>query len=131
MLRYITSSLVACALGVIGVFAQEPQSNPPQEQESRQEAAASTLTGCLQEAKTTDGSTAYVLNKAEGGNASLYLLSGPPESELAGHVNHKMEVKGQVQEPGGPPSAEGSQGGAVRPPVVQVESMKMVADSCQ
>ena len=135
MLRYFTSTVIACALGgMISVVAQEQ--TPPQSQKEQEKPAAeaATLTGCVQEAKTTDGGTVYVLNKVQGGSAPMYVLLGPPPSEFAGHVNHKIEVTGQVQQPSAPPSTE--EGApkdpkVLRPPLVQVESVKMVADSCQ
>ena len=132
MLRYVTSTVTACALaGMISVFAQEQTPAPPQKEQDKAAPAASKLTGCVQEAKTTDGGTAYVL-KAEGGAATLYLLTGPPPTELATHLNHKVEVTGQVQQPNPPPSPEEAPNPKVlRPAVVQVESVKMVADSCK
>lgn len=134
MLRYITATLTAGALaGTMSVFAQQqpPQQQPPQEQPPAQQPAAetTTLTGCVIEAKTTDGGTAYVLNKAQGGKAAMYVLLGPPPSELASHVNHKVEVTGQVQEPAAPPSSDDKK--VLRPPMVQVESVKPVADTCE
>jgi hypothetical protein len=133
MLRYVTSTLTACAVaGTLSLFAQEqaPPTQPQQEQEKPAPEAA-TLTGCVQEAKTTDGDTAYVLNKAEGGTASMYLLTGPPPSEFASHVNHKVEVTGQVQHPPTASEDEAPRDPKVlRPPFVQVESVKMVADNC-
>jgi hypothetical protein len=134
MLRLVTSTLTVCALGgMINVFAQ--QQTPAQSQEQAKAAPEpATLSGCVQEAKTTDGGTVYVLNKAEGGTTALYVLAGPPPSEFASHVNHKVEVKGQVQEPSAPPSAQDAapkDPKVVRPPLVQVESVKPVADSCQ
>ena len=146
MFRYVTSTLTVCAFaGMMTVFAQEQApSQPPQEQQQQQQQqpppqqqnaapAAATLTGCVQEAKTTDGGTAYVLNKAEGGAAAMYVLMGPPPSELASHVNHKVEVTGEVQEPSAPPAAEDappSDKKVLRPPFVQVESVKMIAANC-
>ena len=107
MLRYVISTLTACALaGMISVFAQEQTPTQPQKEQGKPAPEAATLTGCVQEAKTTDGGTAYVLNKAEGGTATMYVLIGPPPAELASHVNHKVEVTGQVQQPNAPPSAE-------------------------
>jgi hypothetical protein len=135
MLRYVISTLTAAALaGTISVAAQEQAPTQPQKEQEKPAPETATLTGCLQEAKTTDGGTAYVLNRAEGGTATMYVLTGPPASELASHLNHKVEVTGQVQQPSAPPSAE--EGAAkdpkvVRPPFVQVESVKMVADSCK
>jgi hypothetical protein len=135
MLRYVTSTLTVCATaGMISLFAQEQAPTPPQQEQGKPAPEAATLTGCVQEAKTTDGGTAYVLNKAEGGTATMYVLTGPPPSEFASHVNHKIEVTGQVQEPSAPPPS--AEDGAprdpkvLRPPFVQVESVKMVADSC-
>lgn len=134
MLRYFTSTLTACALGgILTVFAQE-QAPPSQSQKEQEKPAAqaATLTGCVQEAKTTDGGTVYVLNKAQGGNAAMYVLIGPPPSELASHVNHKLEVTGQIQEPSAPAEdAAPKDPKVLRPPMVQVESVKMVAETCE
>lgn len=135
MLRYVISTLTACALaGTISVVAQEQTPPQPQKEQAQPAPEASTLTGCLQEAKTTDGGTAYVLNKATGGTDTMYVLTGPPPAELASHLNHTVEVTGQVQQPSAPPTAE--EGApkdpkVIRPPFVQVESVKMVADSCK
>ena len=139
MLRYLTSTLTACAIaGTITLFAQEPAPSQPQARQpstAQQPPAppAATLTGCVQEAKTTDGRTAFVLNNAEGGPARMYLLIGQASADLSSHVNHKVEVMGQVQEPKPPPPDEGAKVNAnvVRPPIVQVESVKMVAESCK
>jgi hypothetical protein len=135
MLRYVSSTLTACALaGMISVFAQEQTPTQPQKEQERQAPEAATLIGCVQEAKTTDGGTAYLLNNAEGGTAKVYLLTGPPPSELASHLNHKVEVTGQVQQPSAPASAEEgapTNPKVLRPPHVQVASIKMVADSCK
>jgi hypothetical protein len=135
MLRYIASTLFVCALaGTISVLAQEQTPTQPQKEQEKQAPPAATLTGCVQEAKTTDGGTAYILNKAQGGTAQLYVLAGQAPAELAKHVNHKVEVTGQVQEPRPPaPSPDGAPADpkVLRPPAVQVESVKMVAESCQ
>jgi hypothetical protein len=129
MFRYVTSTLAACALAAtVAVAGQErPPSEPPQEQE--QKPAPSTVTGCVQEAKTTDGGTVHVLNKAQGGSSELYVLTGPPPSELASHVNHRVEVTGQVQEPSTPEPPPDAK--VLRPPVMVVESVRMVADTCE
>lgn len=129
MLRYVTSTLTACALaGTMSVLAQEPA--PPQQE--KQAPPTATLTGCVMEAKTTDGGTAYVLNKAQGGSATMYVLAGAPASELAANVSKKVEVTGQVQQPNPPPDdAAAANPKVLRPPIVQVESVKMVADTCE
>jgi hypothetical protein len=130
MLRYVTSALTACAIaGTVSVLAQEPAPAQPQPKE---QPPAATLTGCVQEAKTTDGGTAYVLNKAEGGSAGMYVLVGPQQSEFASNVTKKVEVTGQVQQPSAPPADDGAAPNpkVLRPPIVQVESVKVVAETC-
>jgi hypothetical protein len=130
MLRYLTSTLTACALaGTVGVFAQEPAPAQPE----NPQAAKETLTGCVMEAKTTDGGTAYVLNNAEGGTAKMYVLAGASQSELATNVNKKVEVTGPVQQPNAPPPEDAAEAKpkVLRPPSVQVESVTVVADTCR
>jgi hypothetical protein len=138
MLRYLTSTLVACAFtGTVSLLAQQsPESPAPQA--PKDDAAKATLTGCVMQAKTTDGSPVFVLDKAEGGSATLYVLLG--SSEMATNVNKKVEVTGPVQEPPKPPAADegaGAKEGAaasqkvLRPPMMQVESVKVVAESCK
>jgi hypothetical protein len=132
MLRYVTSTLTVYALGsMISVFAQQQTPTQSQGEQEKPPPEAATLNGCVQEAKTTDGGTVYVLNKAEGGTAAMYVLTGPPPSEFARHVNHKVEVTGQVQQP--PPEQDGAPKDpkVLRPPLVKVESVKPVADTCQ
>ena len=62
MLRYVTSTLTACALaGTVSVFAQQPapaQSAPAQPttpQAATPQTPKETLTGCVMAAKTTTG----------------------------------------------------------------------------
>ena len=137
-MRYVTSTIVACALaGAVGVFAQEqaPAQPPARDQAPAQSPAAdqapkSTLTGCVVQAKTTDGGTAYILSKAEGGSATIYVLVGSSESEWSANVNKKVEVMGPVQEPASADKDGAPNPGVVRPPLVVVESMKVVAQSC-
>jgi hypothetical protein len=132
MLRLLTSLAGACAVaGTISVFAQEP---PPPQAQSQPAPASATLTGCVQQLKTTDGGTAFVLNNAEGGAAKMYVLIGQASADVASHVNHKVEVTGPVQEPNPAPAAEEgatANKNVVRPPAMQVESLKMIAESCK
>jgi len=129
-MRYITSTIAACTLaGAVGVFAQEqapPQ--PPTPPPAAQQAPKSTLTGCVMQAKTTDGGTAFVLNKAEGGSATMYVLGGSTQPDFAAHVNKKVEVTGAVQEPAAKEGAPDPK--VLRPPLVVVESVKVVSPSC-
>ena len=68
MLRYITSTLTACVLaGTVSVFAQEPAPAQPENQQPPKE----TLSGCVIEAKTTDGATVHVLSNTQGGSAAM------------------------------------------------------------
>jgi hypothetical protein len=130
MLRYVTSTLTAFALAsTVNVFAQEPAPAQPEKQQPPKE----TLTGCVMEAKTTDGGKAYVLNNAEGGSANMYVLAGSSQSEWATNVNKRVEVTGTVQQPSAPPAEDGAAGkpNVVRPPIMQVESVKVVAETCK
>jgi hypothetical protein len=126
-MRYVTSTIAACALAsVVGVFAQE---QAPPAQAPREQAPKSTLTGCVVQAKTTDGGTAFVLSKVEGGSASMYVLGGSSQSEVSANVNKKVEVTGPVQEPSaGKDSAPDPK--VLRPPLIVVESVKVVAQNC-
>jgi hypothetical protein len=129
-MRYLTSTLTACALAtMVNVFAQEPA---PAQQE-KQQPAKETLSGCVMEAKTTDGGTAYVLNNAEGGSATFYVLAGSSQTEWATNVNKKVEVTGPVRQPNAPPPEEGAAGKpkVLRPPIIEVESVKVIAETCK
>ena len=130
MLRYVTSTLTACALATtVNVFAQEPAPAQPEKQQAPKE----TLSGCVVAAKTTDGGTAYVLNNAEGGSATMYVLVGSSQSEWATNVNKKVEVTGPVQQPSAPPAEDGAAGKpqVLRPPMIDVQSVKVIAESCK
>jgi len=130
MLRYLTSTLTAFALAsTVNAFAQEPAP----EQSEKQQAPKETLTGCVMEAKTTDGGTAYVLNNAEGGSAKMYVLVGSSQSDWAKNASKKVEVTGQVQQPSAPPAEDSSAGktNVVRPPMIQVETVKVIAETCK
>ena len=130
MLRYITSTLTACALAsTVSVLAQQPAPAQPEAPQVPKE----TLTGCVIEAKTTAGGTAYVLNNVEGASAKMYVLAGSSQAEWPGHVNKKVEVTGPVQQPNAPPAEDGasSQPKVLRPPIVQVESVKVIAETCK
>lgn len=139
MLRYVTSTLTACALaGTVSVFAQQApapaQPVPPQAETPP--VPKETLTGCVVEAKTTDGGTAYLLSNAEGGSTKVYVLGeaaqpGPSQSDWAANVDKKVEVTGPVQQP--PPAAGGAAGDpkVLRPPMVRVESVKVVTGTCK
>ena len=128
MLRYVTSTLTACALaGMVSVSAQEPA---PAQQQEKPQAPKETLTGCVVEAKTTDGNTAYVLNNVEGGSAAMYVLAGQ-QSDWASNVSKKVEVTGPVQQPAPPADGASANPKVLRPPIVQVESVKVVAETCK
>jgi hypothetical protein len=128
-MRYVTSTIAACTLaGAVGLFAQE---QAPAQPPDAGHASKSTLTGCVVQAKTTDGGSVFVLSKAEGGSATMYVLGGPSQSDFSANVNKKVEVTGPVQEPPSagkdnpPPDSK-----VVRPPQILVESVKVVAPSC-
>jgi hypothetical protein len=132
-MRYVTSTIAACALASAVVFAQEqapPQPAAPAQPPAAAQAPKSTITGCVVQAKTTDGGTAFVLSKAEGGSATMYILGGSSQSDWSANVNKKVEVTGPVQEPVSAGKDSAPDPKVVRPPLIVVESVKVVAPSC-
>src|ERR1051326_5598256 len=137
-MRYLTSTIVAGVfVGTGGLFApKQTPAQPPQPPAEPQPTAAtqapkSTLTGCVMQAKTTDGGTAYILNKAEGGSKTLYVLGGSSQPEWSVNVNKKVEVIGAVQEPPSANKDTAPDPKVLRPPMIVVESSRVVAESCQ
>ena len=133
-MRHLTSTIAAFVLAsAVGAFAQQqppppapPAAPPPPPTE--QAASKSTVTGCVVQAKTTDGGTAFVLSKATGGSAAMYILEGSTQSEWTANVNKKVEVTGPVQEPANTGAAPDPK--VVRPPHITAETVKVVAPSC-
>jgi len=134
-MRYFTSTIAAFTLATaVGVFAQEQpppaQAPAPAQSPATEQAPKSTVTGCVVQAKTTDGGTAFVLSKAEGGSATMYVLSGSAQADWSTNVNKKVEVTGPVQEPVSADKNSAPDPKVVRPPVIVAESVKVVAQSC-
>jgi hypothetical protein len=134
-MRNVTSTIAAFTLaGAVGVFAQQQapaQPPPPAQPPATDQAPKSTLTGCVVQAKTTDGGTAYILTKAEGGSTAVYVLGGASQPDWSSNVSKKVEVTGPVQEPAGANKDSAQDPKVLRPPLIVVESMKVVAQSCQ
>jgi hypothetical protein len=130
-MRHVTATIAAFTLAsAVSAFAQE-QAPPAQPQPApTEQAAKATLTGCVVQAKTTDGGTAYVLTKAQGGSAAMYVLGGSSESNFSTNVNKKIEVTGPVQEPPSADRDSAPDSKVVRPPLIVVESVKVVAENC-
>ena len=144
-MRYVTSTIAAIVFaGAVGVFAQDP---PPSQQPPRDEVAPgraepreqapeqaappkATLTGCVMQAKTTSGTTAYLLTKAQGGSATTYVLAELTEGNWSANVNKKVEVTGPVQEPPAADQGAAADPKVIRPPLVLVESMKVIDQTC-
>jgi hypothetical protein len=137
-MRYLTSTIAAFALATtVGAFAQQqppppspsapPDAAPPPTTEPAP-AAKSTVTGCVTQARTTSGGTVFVLSKASGGSATMYVLEGSTQSDWSTNVNKKVEVTGPVQEVSNPGAAPDPN--VVRPPHITAESVKVVAQSC-
>jgi hypothetical protein len=127
-MRCFTSTIVACALvGAVGIFAHEPSPAPPP---AAQQPPKSVLTGCVVQAKTTDGGTAYVLSKVEGGSAAMYVLGGSSQSDFSASVNKKVEVTGPVQEPANAGKDAAQDPKVLHPPLIIVQSVKVVAQNC-
>ena len=138
-MRYLTSTIAAVALAsAVGVFAQEQTPAPapppgaapaPAQPPATAQAPKSTVTGCVTQAKTTDGGTAFILTKAQGGSAATYVLGGSSQSDSdwTANANKKVEVTGPVQEPANTAAADPK---VLRPPLIVVESVKVVAQTC-
>ena len=134
-MRYLTSTIAAFAFSsAVGVFAQQQPAPPPAPEPAAPPAAAtqapkSTITGCITQAKTTDGGTVYILTKAQGASATTYVLGGQSQSDSdwATNANKKVEVTGPVQEPA---NGAASDSKVLRPPLIVVETVKVVAQSC-
>jgi hypothetical protein len=60
----------------------------------------------------------------------MYVLGGSSQSDISANVNKKVEVTGPVQEPpsAGKDSAQDPK--VLHPPLIVVESVKVVAPSC-
>lgn len=130
-MRNVTSTIVAFALAAaVGVFAQEQAPAQQQPPANPQTAPKSTVTGCVVQAKTTDGGNVYVLTKAEGGSATMYVLGGSTQSDWTPNVNKKVEVTGPVQEPPSVDKDSAPDPKVVRPPLIVVEAVKVVAENC-
>ena len=129
MLRYFTSTLTACAMAAtVNVFAQEPAPAQPEKPQAPKE----TISGCVVQAKTTDGGTVYVLNNAQGGSGTMYILAGSAQSDWAANVNKRVEVTGPVQQPNAPPQDGASdKPGVLRPPTIEVEAVNVIAETCK
>ena len=131
-MRHLTSTIAAFVLAsAVGAFAQQqppPPAPPAAPPPPPTEQPKSTVTGCVVQAKTTDGGTAFVLSKASGGSATMYVLEGSSQSEWSANVNKKVEVTGPVQEVSNPGAAPDPK--VVRPPHITAESVKVVAPSC-
>ena len=132
-MRLLTSTIAACMFAsTVGAFAQreapppaQPAAPPPP---AAEQAPKSTVTGCVVQAKTTEGGTVFVLSKATGGSATMYILGESPQTDWLTNVNKKVEVTGPVQEPTNAGAAPDPK--VVRPPHIAVESVKVVAQSC-
>jgi hypothetical protein len=138
LMRHVISTIAAFTLAsAVGAFAQDQQApaQPPAGDQAPAQSAGnqpkSTLTGCVVQAKTTDGGTAYVLTKVEGGSASMYVLGGSAQPDWSTNVNKKIEVTGPVQEPPSADKDSAANPNVVRPPAIVAESVKVVAESCK
>jgi hypothetical protein len=60
----------------------------------------------------------------------MYVLGGSSQSDWSANVNKKVEVTGPVQEPVSAGNDSPPDPKVVRPPLIVVESVKVVAPSC-
>jgi len=153
--RIWTAACSAMVLGVgVGLFAQEA----PAPQTPAQGAAAKTITvsGCVAKAEpgptgtsgaagaASEKATKFVLSNAAmspattAGTAgaapataiaSEYRLDGD-DAKLTPHVGHKVEITGSVDQAKGA-ATEAPAASAANSPKLKVDSVKMIAPSCQ
>lgn len=135
-MRFIGSTITVLTFAsAVGISAQQqappaPPAPPPAQSLAAEQAPKLTLTGCVLQAKTTDGGTAYVLNKVEGAPATMYVLGGSTQSDWTANVNKRVEVSGAVQEPPTANKESAADPKVLRPPMVVVESVRVVSQTC-
>lgn len=156
----IVATFGACAIAGLTATAQTPttSSTPtPTTQSARSPETTLTLVGCLnywdgsRDRKARPGSSGvarppasgpsakYMLSniesRSQGGGvpAASYALTGDSAVNLAGHVNHKVQVSGTIAaDPNGNPSAgvKPADASATSLPTLKVTSVKMLESTC-
>jgi hypothetical protein len=145
MVRVFTGTLVAAMFGAVAlVGAQQPPAAPqkPAEQSAarpQSDIKTQTITGCVEKGL---GADSFVLAESSAaaapapgakpgekpagttGATKSYALMAKPSDDLSKHVNHKIEVTGTVS--AAPSAAPGQP-----KEVLNVQSIKMVAATCQ
>jgi len=150
--RFLTTSLVFAAVGVIGAHAQERSTSAA----NRTIPGAITVTGCVDRADqlsaagatTTVDSLSFVLThasrdgKAAASGAaaaatketnaekgSTYRLDGTVAT-LNPHVGHKVQVTGVIEASTTGTSGSSDPASAANAPKLKVESVKMLSETC-
>ncbi|HEY7448772.1 MAG TPA: hypothetical protein VH702_11525 [Vicinamibacterales bacterium] len=149
MVRVFTGTLAAAVLGAVTMVGAQAPAAPPQappkpaDQVDRAQpqtsAKTQTITGCVEKGS---GADSFVLAESSAaaapapgakpgekpagttGATKSYALMAKPTEDLSKHVNHKIEVTGTVS--AAPSAAPGSP-----KEVLNVQSIKMVAATCQ
>jgi hypothetical protein len=140
---------VACAL-TVGVSAQTTPATSGVNQPTFGANNKITITGCLERTKegaAASDRTAFMLNNIspnapamtgtagtsgseEKPKATAYRLDGE-DSKLSGHVGHKIELTGTVDDRTmSTTGTAGTGGSASEAPKFKVETVKMIASSC-
>ena len=147
-----------CAAIACTVTIAAAQTTPPPSSQTPSSSAADkvTLTGCIERssasssptgtsgtagASSASSETKFILNTAPSSSstagtsgtasasAKSYRLDAD-DSQLTPHVGHKVEITGTVQG-GASASSATSTGSTTNAPKLKVDSVKMIASSCQ
>ena len=146
MLKTLATVFIVSSLAV-GVAARADQQDPTLDQQSlsAQKMDTMTLSGCIQTvppARTAAVPSAPATPKFALAMAKIihgaplgidgpapankrYLLEGD-EKNIAGHVNHQVEITGTLRH-----AAAAAAAADVAPPTLKMDSVKMVATKCE
>jgi hypothetical protein len=145
MTKTFVATFGACVITGLVASAQPPSSKPtPSPQSAAGAETPLTLVGCLnywdgstdKKARPTGPSAKYMLSNIESRSQSggvptaSYALTGDSAVNLAGHVNHKVQVDGTVaaDQYGNP--TQGTDASGTSLPTLKVTSVKMLESTC-
>ena len=156
MTKSVWSGMCAAIACTVTIAAAQTTPPPSSQTPSSSSADKVTLTGCIERssasssptgtsgtagASSASSETKFILNTAPSSSstagtsgtasasAKSYRLDAD-DSQLTPHVGHKVEITGTVQG-GASASSATSTGSTTNAPKLKVDSVKMIASSCQ
>ena len=145
MVRVFTGAFAAAMLGAVTmVGAQQPAAPQKPAEQAERDAKTTTITGCV---KPGTAANSFVIEEISAsaakapaepgarpagtsGVSKSYALMAKPGEDLSKHVNHKIEVTGTVS-PAAPSAAPSPASSSQPKETLNVQSIKMVAATCQ